>query len=70
MVKSIGKALAGDIPPLFSDVILTTREATKFYWDTAAANADTKTRSLPIQGKIEPNFGQIMNTWANRANVK
>ena len=70
MVKSIGKALAADIPPLFSDVILTTREATKFYWDTAAANADTKTRSLPIRGKIEPNFGQIMNTWANRANVK
>ncbi len=70
MVKSIGKALAADIPILFSDVILTTREATKFYWDTAAANADTKTRSLPIQGKIEPNFGQIMNTWANRANVK
>ena len=70
MVKSIGKALAGDIPPLFSDVILTTREAVKFYWDTAAANADTKTRSLPIRGKIEPNFGQIMNTWANRANVK
>ena len=70
MVKSIGKALAADIPPLFSDVILTTREAVKFYWDTAAANADTKTRSLPIQGKIEPNFGQIMNTWANRANVK
>ena len=29
-----------------------------------------KQKSSHSKGKIEPNFGQILNTWANRANVK
>lgn len=66
MVKSIGKALANDLPQLFSDVIYTVREGTSWYWDTAAGNADTKTRSLPIISKIKPDFGQIMTKWVNR----
>ena len=66
MVKSIGKALAGDIPPLFSDVIFTVREGDKFYWDTAAYGVDTKTRSLGYRSKIDPNFGQILDVWKKR----
>ncbi|MDE2097537.1 MAG: AAA family ATPase [Patescibacteria group bacterium] len=66
MTKSIGKAMAGDIPQLFSDVIYAVREGTNFYWDTAAANVDVKTRSLPIQAKLPPDFSQIMNTWQTR----
>lgn len=69
MVKAIGKALAGDIPPLFSDVIYTVREADKFYWDTAAFGVDTKTRSLGYRSKIDPNFAQILDTWKKRGGL-
>lgn len=67
MTSSIGKALSGDIPKLFSDVIYTVREGTNWYWDTAAANVDTKTRNLPIQSKLPPDFSQIMNKWLKRS---
>lgn len=66
MTKSIGKALYGDIPPLFSDVIYTVREADKFYWDTAAYGVDTKTRSLGYRSKIDPNFALILDKWEAR----
>ena len=66
MTKAIGKAMAGDIPQLFSDVIYAVREGTQFYWDTAAANVDTKTRNLPIAAKQRPDFAPIMNKWSNR----
>lgn len=67
MIKAIGKALATEIPTLFSDVIYTTREADRFYWDTAAYGVDTKTRSLGIRSKIAPNFAQIFDVWKKRA---
>lgn len=66
MVKAIGKALAGDIPQLFSDVIYAEREGDKFYWNTAAYGVDTKTRSLGYRSKITPDFGQLMETWKQR----
>ena len=67
MIKAIGKALATEIPTLFSDIIYTTREADKFYWDTAAYGVDTKTRSLGYRAKITPDFAQIMDVWSKRA---
>jgi hypothetical protein len=66
MTKAIGKAMANDIPQLFSDVIYAVREGTNWYWDTAAGNVDVKTRSLPISSKIPPDFAQIMDKWSNR----
>lgn len=69
MTKAIGKALADDIPTLFSETIYTVREGTNWYWDTAAANVDTKTRYLPIASKIQPNFAQIMDKWLERSKV-
>lgn len=62
----IGTAIIPQIPPLFSDVIWTTREADQFYWDTAAYGVTTKTRSLGYKSKIKPDFGQIMNLWKAR----
>lgn len=67
MVKAIGKALAGDIPQLFSDTIYTVREGAAFTWDTAAYGVDSKTRSLGYRSKITPDFGQIMNLWLKRS---
>lgn len=67
MVKSAGKALADEIPPLFSDVIYTVREGAKFTWDTAAFGVDAKTRSLGYRSQIPPDFGQIMDLWVKRS---
>jgi len=67
MVKSAGKALADEIPQLFSDVIYTVRETDKFFWDTAAYGVDSKTRSLGYRSKIPPDFGQILDLWLKRA---
>ena len=66
MVKAIGNAIAGDIPQLFSDVIYTTRDVDKWFWDTANSMADVKTRNLPISGKISPDFAQIFSKWEIR----
>lgn len=69
MIKAIGKALATEIPTLFSDVIYTVREGDKFFWDTAAYGVDVKTRSLGYRSKINPDFGQILDLWKKRAAV-
>jgi hypothetical protein len=66
MTKAIGRAIAGDIPPLFSDVIYTVREGDSFYWDTAAYGVDTKTRSLGYKSKLKPDFATIMDVWKKR----
>lgn len=66
-VKSAGKALAGELPQLFSDVIYTVREGDKFWWDTAQFGVDAKTRSLGYRSKIEPNFAQLMDVWKKRS---
>lgn len=66
MTKAIGAALANEIPQLFSDVIYTVRNGDKFSWDTAAANVDVKTRSLPIRAGLDPDCGQIMAKWVSR----
>jgi hypothetical protein len=67
MIKAIGKALATEIPTLFSDMIYTTRDGDKFFWDTAAYGVDTKTRSLGYRSKITPDFAQIFDAWRKRS---
>lgn len=69
MTKAIGKALGDEMSPLFSDVILTVREGMNFYWDTAAPGVDLKTRYLPIQSKIRPDFSRIMDKWLQRSKL-
>ncbi len=66
-IKSAGKALANELPQLFSEVIYTVREGDKFYWDTAAYGVDVKTRSLGYRSKIDPNFAPLMDTWKKRS---
>lgn len=67
MVKSAGKALADEIPPLFSDVVFTVREGSDFFWDTAAFGVDTKSRSLGYKSKMKPEFSSIMDIWKKRS---
>lgn len=66
MTKAPGSKLSTDIPPLFSEVILTVREGDKFSWDTANPAADLKSRYLPISKSNPPNFATIMDKWLLR----
>jgi AAA domain len=65
-VSTLGAKLAPKIPPMFSDVILTSREVDKFFWSTANGQADLKARNLPIKDHIEPSFKQILAKWQSR----
>jgi len=69
MVKAIGKAMADDIPQLFSEVIGCVRDGNAWYWDTANSALDTKTRYLGIASKIKPDFSVIMDKWAKRGSL-
>lgn len=66
MVSSLGKAITSQIPQPFSDVILSSREGDKFYWDTANSLADVKTRNLPILSKLPSSFEPIWRKWEER----
>lgn len=69
MTKVIGKALADEVPQLFSDVIYTVREGTSFYWETAMTGVDTKSRNLPIASKQPQDFAVIMAKWQSRGGI-
>jgi hypothetical protein len=66
MVSTLGNKLAPKLPPMFSDVILTVREGAKFSWDTGNGQADVKTRNLPIQAGLSPDFKPIFDKWQKR----
>lgn len=66
-VATIGRALPPLIPPMFSDVILAARDGTKWTWNTAAANVDTKARNLPWADGITPDFRPLFTKWSSRA---
>lgn len=63
MPRTVGSAIASELAPLFSELILTHREGDKWYWDTQNSSADLKTRYLPISAKLPPDIGQILNPW-------
>jgi hypothetical protein len=65
-VSTLGAKLAPKIPPMFSDVILSSREGTKFFWSTANPQADLKARNLPIADHLEPTFKPIFTKWLSR----
>ncbi|CAM5998780.1 unnamed protein product [Sphagnum balticum] len=65
-VSTLGSKLAPKLPPMFSDVVLSSRDGNKFSWTTAAPNADLKARNLPIADGIQPTFKQIFDKWQSR----
>lgn len=66
MPNTIGKAILSDLQQPFSDIILTYREGDKFFWDTANSSADLKTRNLPRQSKLPPDFAPVFAKWDSR----
>lgn len=65
-LSSLGSKLSPKLNPMFSDVILTVREGTKFSWDTGSALADVKTRNLAISAGLPSSFGPIVAKWKSR----
>lgn len=65
-VSTLGRALAPKIPPMFSDVILSQREGTRFLWSTANPQADLKARNLPIADGLPQDFAPIIAKWKSR----
>jgi hypothetical protein len=51
---------------MFSDVILSYREGTKFFWSTANPQADLKARNLPIADGLSQDFTAIIEKWKSR----
>ena len=66
MPSTLGTKLAPKLAPMFSDVILTTRLGDKWTWDTASAQADVKTRNLPIAAGNPQTFSAIIAKWRSR----
>lgn len=62
----LGKKLAPKIPRLFSDVVLSVRTGRTFTWSTIEDNTDLKTRCLPLDANMAPDFGQIVKVWEER----
>lgn len=69
MVSTLGKALAPKLPAMFSDVILTAREGTKYTWDTGSALADVKTRNLTVAQGLPATFAPVVKKWLSRGGV-
>jgi AAA domain len=65
-VSTLGRALPPKIPPMFSDVILCTRQGIKWQWSTSNTLCDLKTRSLPMSEDLPQDFKQILDKWRSR----
>lgn len=65
-VATLGVKLAPKLVPMFSDVILSVREGSRFTWSTANSQADLKARNLPIADGIQPDFKNIIARWQSR----
>lgn len=61
MVSTIGAKLAPKIPPLFSEVVMTSKKADgRFNWATLDTGMDLKNRALPNSATINPDFLPII----------
>lgn len=69
MVSTLGRKLAPLLPVNFSDVILSVKEGTNFYWDTASIAADVGSANLPLKAKQDPDFAPIFKRWRERGGV-
>lgn len=68
-VSTLGNKLGPKINPMFSDVILSVREGTKYTWDTGSALADVKTRNLAVAQGLQASFKPIIDKWKSRGGV-
>jgi hypothetical protein len=66
MAGALGRKLAPRLPRFFSDVIHAYRDGAEFFWSTTSMNVDLKARTVPLQDKMAPDFGIVVNAWKAR----
>lgn len=66
MVSALGRKLAPRIPRFFSEVVLTVREGSNFFWSTSGVGVDLKFRALPIAERLTPTFKPIVDAYKRR----
>lgn len=66
MVSTLGRKLAPKVPRFFSEVVLTSTEGGKYYWNTTSAQMDLKHRALPLGQKLVPSFRPIIDNYNQR----
>lgn len=64
--STLGRKLAPRLPRFFSEVVMSYKEAGKFYWSTNYPGADLKNRSLPLDNKMAPDFFPVINAYLKR----
>jgi hypothetical protein len=69
MTSTLGRKLAPQLPINFGDVILSCRNGSEFYWDTANGQADLKPGNLPISGKLPQDFSALFEGWKKKGGV-
>lgn len=62
-VLAPGRKLAPELPALFDDMVLATREGDKFAWTTSKFGMQAKGRNLPYKDGMVPDFGAIVESW-------
>jgi len=60
MVSTLGRKLAPKIPRFFDEVVYCKREGAKFLWSTIENGVDQKSRRLPMEDNIVPDFAQLL----------
>lgn len=66
MASTLGRKLAPRLPRFFSDVIVSRREGSEFFWSTAMLNTDTKARNVALADKLPPSFVPLLQKWKAR----
>ncbi len=67
MPATVGQKLAPLLAPMFSDVVVTKREGTKWVWSTIDPGAVTKARNLPWADNQAPTFKPIFDAWKRKS---
>lgn len=67
--STVGQKLGPDLPRMFSDVIRTRREGTKYTWDTADSQAIVVGRHLPTAQNLPPSFVPLIKAWKDAGGV-
>lgn len=62
----LGQKLAPQIPHLFSDVIYSHTEGGNFHWATMHDSIALKSRNLPMNAKLAPDYRPLLEKWEER----
>lgn len=66
MTSTLGAKLAPKIPPFFSEVVFSRREANQFFWSNITPNVDLKKRALDFSDKLVPTFVPVVEAYNTR----